>query len=538
MPSLNSPLEPSVSDGIQDIDSFRPKALTAMKASAMPKIPKKWKWEGDLFVDFAKNQAKKVCEVTIKDATDSHDNGARMSFMMAQTNSIRIQKLYNVTDLTPVFRACGEAQQFAKLEALENQDSQALHGLFRYMSIKRQVAVLPLSLDGAELALLFIFSPSLDALCKFLRVPEHLRQNSQNTHVLVALLPWLISSAKYIKGTTRNQVDKTIQQLSTPSGQSKDSRRRILREAAMAIDLLSIPRELLDFMQFSNRKYCIWSFPADGAALNPGFETRQLKYVLDKTKAMSVSLDAEARVIFIHVGALKTFHELSAVVTKRRDAPEVRFFTYGTHESVPSSRWGMREIFPLGGIVTFTPLAIAEDPIGCHSLMRNLAQHPLWECYLIPSIVGLSHALACGKDKPVPEIMSMDSCLLPILDLADAGSISVTKAPTKHNDDAWIAETLEQQLLEVEDVLRECVKSSIERFAHSSESDVLIEADREISQDLINMELQPKFMDNYRRFVVIRAASEETRSLPEGGSGLEWSSLSNFAFKDDYFLGS
>lgn len=114
----------------------------------------------------------------------------------------------------------------------------------------------------------------------------------------------------------------------------------------------------------------------------------------------------------------------------------------------------------------------------------------------------------------------MDSCLLPILDLADAGSISVTKAPTKHNDDAWIVETLEQQLLEVEDMLRECVKSSIERFARCSESDILIEADREISQDLVNMELQPKFMDNYRRFVVIRAASEETRNLPEGGSGV------------------
>lgn len=203
-------------------------------------------------------------------------------------------------------------------------------------------------MDGAELALLFIFSSSLDALCKFLRVPERLRQDSQNTHVLVALLPWLVSSAKYSKGTTHNPVDETIQQLSTPSGQSRDSRRRIMREAAMAIDLLSIPRELLDFMQLPNRKYCIWSFPADGAALNPGFETRQLKYVLDKTKAASVSLDAEARVIFIHVGALRTFYELSAVVTKRRDAPEVRFFTYGTHESVPSTRWGMREIFPLG----------------------------------------------------------------------------------------------------------------------------------------------------------------------------------------------
>lgn len=114
----------------------------------------------------------------------------------------------------------------------------------------------------------------------------------------------------------------------------------------------------------------------------------------------------------------------------------------------------------------------------------------------------------------------MNSCLLPILDLADAGSVSVTKAPTRYNDSAWSAETYKKQLLEVDDVLEECITSSMERFAHCSESDILGEADREISQDFINMELQPIFMDNYRRFVVIRAASEETRSLPEGGSGV------------------
>jgi hypothetical protein len=58
-----------------------------------------------------------------------------------------------------------------------------------------------------------------------------------------------------------------------------------------------------------------------------------------------------------------------------------------------------------GGIVTFTPMAMAEDPFGCYSLMLQLAQHPLWACYLMPSIVGLSHALACGKAKPSLEVL-------------------------------------------------------------------------------------------------------------------------------------
>jgi hypothetical protein len=61
--------------------------------------------------------------------------------------------------------------------------------------------------------------------------------------------------------------------------------------------------------------------------------------------------------------------------------------------------------FFIGGIVTFTPMAMAEDPFGCYTLMLQLAQHPLWEGYLMPSIVGLSHALACGKERPTSEVI-------------------------------------------------------------------------------------------------------------------------------------
>ncbi|OJA18806.1 hypothetical protein AZE42_00847 [Rhizopogon vesiculosus] len=534
MPGLNSPLEPPVSDSTHEVDSFRPKALTSMKASAMPKIPKKWKWGGDLFFDFVENRAEKICEVTIKDPTDSRD-GARMSSMMAQTDTIRIQNLYTVMDLTPVFRACGDVQQFARLEASENQDTRALYGLFRHMAYQRQVAVFPLSLDGAELALLLMFSPSLDGLCSFLHVPDHLRQNSQNTHALVALLPWLVSSAKYNKGAKRKRVNETLQRILIPNSQPRDSRRRMLKGTlAMAMDLLSFSPELLDFMNLPNRSYCIWSFPADGTPAFPGLETRQLKYVLSKTNAASVSLDKEARAIFVHVGALVTFYNLPALVAKRRDTPEVRFFTYGTHESVPSSRWGIREVLPLGGIVTFTPMAMAEDPRGCYALMLQLAQHPLWGCYLMPSTLGLSHALSCNKEKPTFEVLSMDSYLLPILDLVDAGSIALMQSPLA-GEDAWLIDLIHMQGLEGQDLLQECVQSSIAHFAHCKESDVLVAADQDISRDLLNMELQPAFMDDYRRFVIIRGASEEHRSLPEGGSGLEWSSVSKFQFGDDFF---
>jgi hypothetical protein len=207
-----------------------------------------------------------------------------------------------------------------------------------------------------------MFSPSLDGLCSFLRVPDHLRQNSKNTHALVALLPWLVSSAKYNKGATHKPVNETIQRLLVPTSQSKEGRRRILKGtmATMAMDLLAFPPELLDFMSLPNRSYCIWFIAVDGTPANPGLETRQLKYILSKTNAAPVSLDAEARVIFIHVGALESFYNLPALVTKRRDTSEVRFFTYGTHQSVPSNRWGMREILPLGEYLQSRVLDVTE----------------------------------------------------------------------------------------------------------------------------------------------------------------------------------
>lgn len=113
----------------------------------------------------------------------------------------------------------------------------------------------------------------------------------------------------------------------------------------------------------------------------------------------------------------------------------------------------------------------------------------------------------------------MDSSIFPILDLVDAGSIAVMQSPLT-GEDAWVKDFVNMQGLEGHALLEECIENSIARFSHCSDSEVLVAADNEISRDLLNMELQPAFMDDYRRFVVIRAASEESRSLPEGGSGV------------------
>ncbi len=103
-----------------------------------------------------------------------------------------------------------------------------------------------------------------------------------------------------------------------------------------------------DFLARHPRDYCIWYTQGDGTAERPGFETQALLAVLKACKARDVGYKSDVRVIFVHVGALKTFNTLVALGMRRSKRPEVRIYAYGTHETVPPDRWGLREIYPIG----------------------------------------------------------------------------------------------------------------------------------------------------------------------------------------------
>jgi hypothetical protein len=55
----------------------------------------------------------------------------------------------------------------------------------------------------------------------------------------------------------------------------------------------------------------------------------------------------------------------------------------------------------LGGIVTFTPQAIANDPFGSLELMEQLSEHPFWSVYLLPWVVGIAAHEMCVDEDPL-----------------------------------------------------------------------------------------------------------------------------------------
>jgi len=103
------------------------------------RIPKKWKWVGDLFIDTALDHAEILCTVTLSDSTDPPQNGLRFSIMLSSMDSIRIQSRLNVGELDMMLSACGPVQQLAKLSAESTSYEQRLNHVVTYMDLHQQV---------------------------------------------------------------------------------------------------------------------------------------------------------------------------------------------------------------------------------------------------------------------------------------------------------------------------------------------------------------------------------------------------------------
>ena len=54
-----------------------------------------------------------------------------------------------------------------------------------------------------------------------------------------------------------------------------------------------------------------------------------------------------------------------------------------------------------GGIVTFTPAAIIEGHFRLFGRIKKIAEHPTWECYVLPSVVAMVAKLTCQGVHPL-----------------------------------------------------------------------------------------------------------------------------------------
>ncbi|KZT74733.1 hypothetical protein DAEQUDRAFT_4099 [Daedalea quercina L-15889] len=515
-------------------------ATTTTKPTGLGRIPKKWKWTGEAFIDVEEGRAQRLCNVVLSDMTEPLPTGLRFSVCLSSADSIRFGKLHDVADLYMIARACGQVQQFVKFGPSEGSDTDAFNTLAIHLRSERSFTYARLSVDGVEAALMVVFPPFIKELSRLLKVPEIMI----DAPMIGALLQWELTrqefeDARWFKlnsdETTRPSLHPEVKALVDEKFAKNSTVNRALR-------ILNVSKSLFKFLSTTSRPYCIWYSPADGqSGESAGMETAALRTVLAAFKAEDMGYKTDVRIAFVHIGALKSLSKLPALAERRNKQSDLRFYTYGTHESVPPERWGVHEIYPLGGIVTFTPSAILNNIIAVYELIKRIAEHPLWECYILPSVVAMLAKLTCQDQNPLALFDRGEFVFSDLLELIEEGKISLlrspplTRCPKGGEDPAakWTSWQTELLRMDARGLLESSIALAAEQYS-SVQPHALPEAiQTEIVRDLMGMQMQPTLMDAYRRFVVIKGKGD--KHLGEDRDGIECTTVTTFDFKDDWF---
>lgn len=205
-------------------------------------------------------------------------------------------------------------------------------------------------MDDTQRGVLLILPTTIVDICNALKVPTGSR-----AYALVAvLIPWKLTVEQYQKFEWQaahgrlNPDDGGIAPELASHIASFSKKVTANSHLAQGLRLYHFTVADYEFFTRSARRYCIWNAPSDGSVKVPGFEAQLLMAVLKEWKAEKAGYKEEVRVIFVHVGALRSLHKLEALALRRYRRPELRFYAYGTHASVPPDRWGVREIYPVG----------------------------------------------------------------------------------------------------------------------------------------------------------------------------------------------
>ncbi|KAJ3750070.1 hypothetical protein DFH05DRAFT_29228 [Lentinula detonsa] len=224
-----------------------------------------------------------------------------------------------------------------------------------------------------------------------------------------------------------------------------------------------------------------------------------------------------AIIVFVHITQIQEFALRSSNLRENKVNPI--FITYGKDPS--NEIWNIGEVYPFGGIVTFTTKALVNHANLLVKKVREVAMHPLWEVYLVPSVLGLAIKQYYG-DIRVWESLDDSFAFNDILDMIDEEIVHLISDPAA-SDLHW---NLQQQMLRIlshEEIVKLCVNAASERTIEDDSAAFAV--NEEIADTFRTLQIQPKFFKEYRRYIVLTEGSEKVPS-----DGLEISSLQSFYF--------
>ncbi|KAI0702474.1 hypothetical protein BC835DRAFT_1320860 [Cytidiella melzeri] len=548
-PELAAPMDESA-----DVEPQRSK--TSLADTLAKKVPvfklsvaKKWNWTGELYMETGPDKADKLCNVCLSEPTEPRPLGLTMNIIYnSEVSILRLKKFHDIPDLYMLLRACAPLQQCCRVSNAAGGDAVAIKALGDELTRNRQFTYANVYLDNDRVGLLVIFPPAITEICTLFRVPDYL--SAQST-LLAALVPWSLTADEYVNNTSlqpldnirmTGQLDPDLQKVLSTNRQTLRLLQRPLFAQGLRIHKFTV--EIYDFLTRSPRSYCMWHSPPEGKLDDSKYETSLLVAVLDACGAKNKGYKSDVRVIFVHVGALSTLGKLPALAMRKCKQQDMRIYSFGTHSTVPPNRWGLREIYPIGGIVTFTPAALLEDPLGIYKLIKMVDQHPLWMCYVHPYVLAALFKQDYANSDPVAVVERGEFIYLDLLKLIENGTLSllyappVTRAPRLEKNRTnimldphvqWAEWVFKVQFSERTEILAECVRMFEVAFPNALHKDIKAIVEKEVLGDMARMQLQPDMMDNHRRFVAVMDARNELEL-----DGVELTTAQHFNFRDDW----
>ncbi|EJU00989.1 hypothetical protein DACRYDRAFT_108326 [Dacryopinax primogenitus] len=303
-----------------------------------------------------------------------------------------------------------------------------------------------------------------------------------------------------------------------------------------AIEKLLFPRTVLE-NDMKGKAYCILP---DLTNSDPFLteDLRSLESALGHFRASSRRLgeiiDQEA-FIFIHRKTMRVvgFGDQMEELIRVRKYPRVYFYCIGLGDPLhndPVTEAQPRLISIGGGIVTFTPQALLEDPLAVVQLVNDLSKMQGWQCYIIPPVLAaiqdfkdpqnerqtwalVTLILATSKTEDRLILTESMDRILQRLRAKQETTVQTTEQPLNENhlleEMAYMWTVGQFQLLEADPgkLLDLCRAVATEGKPSIDMNDVI----KNVFEDMLSMQSQPKLLESYRRFVVITSAGREGR---------------------------
>ncbi|THH11778.1 hypothetical protein EW145_g413 [Phellinidium pouzarii] len=482
---------------------------------------KSWKWSGELFLDTS-DVAERLCDIIIHNIADTSPIGQRLSSIMELKDSLRFSKTYRRSEINNILGSLRKVDQIARVSHLADKDKSSFVVLVRYLAKRNLVISTPgISIYG-HVADMIVFPPSDKNLCKRLKIPP---RYFVNDILVLALLPCHIPPSKYGEMYYRpDNIKYSIHDEEVTKALKTVPKLAMRNSIQRDIGILGFPEWFISFLPL--RKYCIWTYrvtptPKYGLARN---DTQALQDVLKYLKAENVGHTGEVRVVFVHVGAVQTISRIHALADWRCNRPEIR------------------EIYPLGGIVTFSSDALLENPLGIADLIERIHSHPLWACYIHPSVLSVFVRLSCPGEDPVSAYSNDPLRFGRILKLIEEGKVALMQSPGLEDrvpsgsevdgPSQWIASQMAILTKSETDHLEDCWSTFIAEYSNRTEKEISGLLESEITKDLSLLQSQPAIRSNYRRFVVIKAMQDT--HIVWNKDGFEWRTIQDFQFNDGF----